>query len=575
MNESSTVESIWKNLCSWIQSHGGQVHGGLELRRIAEDDNNRGVYATRSIAPGEVLIRLPRTLAIDGRSMPRQYEYDPETSTMAREASSVTQSTCMEGSEPGKRYASPWLRCLAAYYKESNHHHTEYEPTHTGGTISKQIYLQSLPEQYETVSLSWEKDQIDSFLAGTSTTQPQGGPGPSLTTNSTASCFWKDNDHVLKERYLGQIRPYLHGCGIVLEKSTNGLPATEINYKQEIQKFLLVSQCLSTRCFHVMMPTDAKSMGDEYTGPYLLPCMDLLNHCSSTDKQHKATTLKGTSEWFVMHAERPISAGEEICHSYGDDLTSCQFLQTFGFVEQRTIEILAGHSEKQHTALRNPTPVLIPKQLVLEACWAVIESGLPQRLAKAMEEAGMEDEVWTVQVDRSRRAEFLPDHILVQRGGGESAVSSLSDSLVTLACAPFLPSCAYREAAQALIGKEILEDYFLGHLVCTSLLSVIKQRLALYKPIVWNGIPHENDQLLLQNLLCSATNDSKPGDNARGHSVEKQRAIYGLALRLDEKATLDSLRRELLELLSNLDSSGQESDENEDDQGLSKRIKTA
>jgi len=168
----------------------------------------------------------------------------------------------------------------------------------------------------------------------------------------------------------------------------------------------------------------------------------------------------------------------------------------------------------------------------------------------------MEDEVWTVKIDRSRSTDFLPDQILIdqkphqQQGqsssGGENSYDStenlmISDELVTLACLPFLPICAYREAARSLLGPEILEDFFLGHLVCKSLLQAIHSRLKVYKPIVWDGVERPNDQQLLEELLTISS------------SVKGERAMYGIALRLEEKATLRAFQKELVQILADLE----------------------
>ncbi|KAL7581232.1 hypothetical protein ACA910_006010 [Epithemia clementina (nom. ined.)] len=671
MASSSSLQA-WKNLCSWIigsSQHrhdavggggggggGGIVHPALELRPITTTTttttttsgggggggNHRGIFASRDIAPGEILIQLPCRLAIDGSDMPRQYFISTTTEQ-----------------EPQPRHASPWLRCLAAYYqaRQQQQQQQQEEGPNNNNPKNKQPYLDTLPQQYETVSLSWTPEQIDSFLAGTncSSAQPAetttaGGSASSsslLTPSSSPSpaSVWHADRNLLKERYVTQIRPYLEACQILPPScTTTTAPSTDTKAQQqqvvgnvvekkvdpvEFQEFLVATQCLSTRCFHVATAAAhtttgdnqasrttatvgqdsgsgaSTSLDDAYTGPYLLPCIDLLNHSSvtttstttTTTTTQKCTTLQKTPNYFIMQAERPIRAGEEICHSYGNDLTASQCLQTFGFVERSVLEILAHRAtpqddddddddddavEEEETAqndVPNPTPVLLPKQLVLEACWNVIESGLPERLAQAMKEAGMQDDVWTVQIDRSRCAEFLPDQILVPRPGatfsnnnniGPQALvlDSLSDELVTLACVPFLPLSEYREASQALIGKEILHDYFLGNLVCTSLLNAIKERLVLYKPIVWNGTVRDDDRQLLQELLAASASASAAttADESYDSWLQRERCMYGLAVRLDEKASLQSLRKQVLQLLEDLDSTNDEEDDDEQEE---------
>ena len=503
---------VWENLCAWIQSNGGRVHSGLELRIIDTGGttttssshccHHRGVFATRPIAQGNVLIELPRALSISGDDMPFHYSVP----IIQRDGSSGAPGKEDEHQQQNQqqRHASPWLRCLAAYYKARKKEDLERKNTTVTGdkqTISFKSYLDSLPRKYETVSVSWTSEQVDSFLAGTSSAQQSlqqqqqqwnadknnssnnnnnNNHGSSteagdvntlitsITTPTRSSSSWQDDPSLVRERYLGQIRPYLIACGI-LDDALHDLD-------KELDKFLVATQCLSTRCFHVQTTpttTDTKTpmdVGGAATaaastgGPFLLPVIDLLNH--STDPRIKCTTLmQGTtttaaavslnSPFFVMRAERDIRVGEEICHSYGDELTACQSLQTFGFVERSVMEFIMeakNHSRtgqqqqqqepqqqhKQQRQIRAPSPALISKRLVLESCWQVIESDLPRRLRQAMEEADMEDEVWDIQVDRSRTADFLPDQLLVERGG-RGDVTSLSDELVTLACLPFLP----------------------------------------------------------------------------------------------------------------------------------------
>ena len=512
------LEQKWNDLCDWIVHGGGKVHPALALRPISSADH-RGIFAETDISQGELLIELPRHLALDGSSRPESYEVESK-----------------------ERQASPWLRCLTSYFIAQKQ--LQNGAIASGGTVSHACYLKTLPSSYETVSISWTKEEIESFLSGTSS-QGIGEIGAD----------WHMNFELVRGRYLGQVRPYLVYCSVLTQEVDD--------VESEIREFLHASQCLSTRCFHLQQtqstasPLETES-SSSYTGPYLLPLIDLLNH--STYPESRCTTLESNGASFIMKAERPISAGEEILHSYGNDLTISQFLQTFGFIEEKLLhDLTLPPSASKSTLAYFPSPVIVSKHLILDACWQVVESGYPERLGQAMEQAEMEDEIWAVKVDKKRGTQnpLIPDPLLIDR------TNLLSDELVTVACLPFLPGCACREAGRSLLGREILEDYFLGNLVAKSLLQAIQMRLEAYKPIVWNDSQKSNDAEFLKELLDSS---DKKSDHGR-------RASYGLALRIDEKATLEALRHEVLQIIVFLEESSTDQEMMNDDDSPTKRTK--
>lgn len=101
-----------------------------------------------------------------------------------------------------------------------------------------------------------------------------------------------------------------------------------------------------------------------------------------------------------------------------------------------------------------------------------------------------------------------------------------------------------------------LEDYFLGKLVIMAILTAVKNKLAAYKPI--QRIPRveigdaSDDGVVLRQILKVP----KP-------STSILRAMYGIAVRLEEKQALKELRNELISLLASLDE-----DEDEDTEEL-------
>lgn len=470
---------IWKELAAWIEAEGGEVHPHLTLQLLDGASSDRGVFATADIAVGATLLRLPAKLAVDGRDMPNEsYSIDKTT-----------------------KKASPWLRCLAAYYRASRD--AFWTP-----------YRQSLPASYETVQ-AWSDTEIQSYLAGTSTL---GG----------SDVTWRQDE---RPRYQAQVRPYLLATGVLSandEHDGTSSAASDMNEESELVQFSLATACMSTRGFHLSMndnqtKTTGHAQSESYPGPFLLPAIDLLNHAATGESGH-VTTLQFEQGSFVMKAESAIAAHSEIKHSYGDMLTACQFLSTFGFVP---------HSRMIQTPPHG-TPALIRKQDILEACWKIIESDLPQRLAQTIEELDMEDEVWALQVDRSRTADFIADDLIVD--------GALSDEIVTTACVAFLPLCAYREASQALISVDILDDFFLGNLACTALLQVLQTKLQTYTSILWKGQTYSDDTVLLQQLMDGKT-----------LTATQRRLSYGLTLRLEEKACLQALRRNIMNVLSKLE----------------------
>ena len=246
--------------------------------------------------------------------------------------------------------------------------------------------------------------------------------------------------------------------------------------------------CISTRGFHLGCgpASDRGGVGDgsndgasaiggvattdaPYTGPFLLPLIDLLNHssslrrrCTSLQRMGQSAAVRtamaealgasGTPEKtggdigrkrggdgnrggsvtvgsgddedgssFIMGAERNIVKGEEILHSYGDQLTSAHQLQTFGFVEERYIQRAIDCCQMISTLRRdhscvddiddrptdnvvqqpqcdgdidgNPlreefrgidtktmTPATLSKAAVIEACASIASSSYPQQL---------------------------------------------------------------------------------------------------------------------------------------------------------------------------------------------------
>ena len=135
-----------------------------------------------------------------------------------------------------------------------------------------------------------------------------------------------------------------------------------------------------------------------------------------------------------------------------------------------------------------PHPISFPRQNMCARLVGmhVMESEFPIKLARRMQEQVIEDKVWSLSVNRSRKADYMLQHILVSvpshnktgstkdalQPGTETPLSLLTDELVTGICVPLLPRCAYSEIKErTLLEQSLLNNYFLGQLVAAVLLT--------------------------------------------------------------------------------------------------------
>lgn len=488
-SETATARKhLWTAIVDWVQAEGGHVHPALTLQG---NGPSRGVYATHEIPLGDLLIRIPPKCVVSGANV------SPE-----RKRNNTADS------HPATT-ASPWLRCLAAYYQTTctKKEKSEYDP-----------YLESLPDDYETL-FQWTDLQVEQNLAGTSL-------GELDRTEDS-----------LSTRYRQAVRPYLEALDLI--------STTESSHdnKKELRDFQHACMCISTRGFHLQQQDNDNENAQDYDsptfyhGPFLLPVIDLLNH----DPPNKCTTLRrdATTEVFTMVAERSIAAKEQVVHSYGDTLTSAQILQTFGFVPdthtQRALEgdLVDGKLDK------NLTPAVLSKTKdLLVACRKIAQSDYPSQLQAVVTSKHMEDEVWDVSNLPTRNVKEISEDLTLS-----FKPLLFSEELITLACAQFLPEDAYQEVfgqvETTLLDRSILEDYYLGNLVCRSLLTAIDNKVATYRPEGSvtdsdNGPSLHRVQELLRKLV-----QAKPNDLA------SHREIYGLTIQIEEMASLEALRKEV------------------------------
>ena len=518
------MESNWyPDLVTWINSNGGYINKSLGLEENTPDA--RGIYANGDISKGSLLIRLPASLALCGDNFPSQYEFE----------------FC-------NRNASNWLRCIAALIAEFLQKDPKFDK-----------YVSSLPQSYETLlhETSWSDAEVKSYLAGTTI-------GKMVVEDRKSSA--------MKTRFEKSVKPFLVANKVIDQRLMN-------NGDELFAMFQMACACVSTRGFHLR--EDDENNSNNSGGPFLLPFIDLLNHASSP--ADKCTTLQRRTakssfneggnlvqDGFFMTAECDIRQGEEILHSYGRGLTSGQLLQTFGFVEDGQVQRAIGQSFD----INGITAAAVSKTSIINACAHITSSSIPQELERMiLTDPDLQDfDVWSLPEAGDLEARNSGE---VQRQILDELIITysepLSDELVTLCCAQFLPNDAYVEICGgeedsehktlSLLSAEILEDFFLGSLILHAILYVVKQRLSEYSIIAPPANVHvgespncrdsvdemERDRFMLEILAKERTNDRKKESNVS--EKELNHAIYGLTLRIEEKACLLKLKEDCDTLL--------------------------
>ena len=541
----------YSELIQWINANGGYINESLVLKEVRSDA--RGVFAKNDISKGSLLIKLPNKLSVSGSAFPLRY-------------------TCQN--EDQERLASPWLRCITAIFaifaKKEEESNCDFEH-----------YISSLPNSYETLlhKTSWPDDQVEKYLSGT----------------HVGKMVLQDRKFdTLRTRFHGNIKPYLLFNGLI------GDTARDDDVFELIKK---CCACVSTRGFH--LNTDNSSSpstqsSSSYSGPFLLPFIDLLNHsstakdrCTSLSRQMANSSFITSSAGgsgnnaqgvFLMSAERDISKDEEILHSYGNDLTSGQLLQTFGFVESMQVKRATQNSypsTDESDNVKDITPAVLSRQSIIDACVHIASSGLPQELEDKMDSIPELDfDVWDMPSTGELDAR---NQNVIQKQFSDALIINNSDSrllseeIITLCCAQFLPDEAYDEICEsseghsegknvktlALLSPDILEDFFLGSLVLRAIDFAIGRRLSEYKKIELPGyeipdgkdvdIDVYRDRCLLKAFVIKMEEESSKGDDQQVMSTsEMMHAIYGLTIRIEEKTCLLKLKKECGKLLKSL-----------------------
>lgn len=601
-DETTSETAIWTDLVRWVQDgddkretssgNGGYVHPSLTLSGTGP---SRGVRAAAPISKGELLIRLSSKKVLSG-----------ETEMADSETGKTTTTT-----------ASSWLRCVAAFLK-AKRDQTIIDRKSTPQDYGP--YLKSLPKpkEYETLqNWSTQTDEIEAFLKGTTL-----GSLVALDRSTKG----------IQTSYRNSIEPYLLKVGaITIEKDTvasnyaNAANSTReeedaVETSAKYQAFLEASMCISTRGFH-LLPTKPSSCkqtetggestippanANSYNGPFLLPIIDLLNH----DPQNSCTTLKrlestesNGGSYFAMVAERDIAQDEEIFHSYGSDLTSAQLLQTFGFVPRNnSIDALAAVASDPLKVSQTSTPVgFSTKDHLLIASKSLKASSFPDTImdrirAQSSDSAerddsdfeGIEDDCfWEVCdiPDRPKVASSEEYLISASQTGGSDIAFLLTDDIVTLMAAQFLPEDAFDDifppgndnSKTIKLDRSILnDDYYLGVLVCKSLLVACFLKARTYvHDLDDKGTKTKMSKEELEDFVAKAISVATPSgivgryissllktESAKireyfettnqENAASKLREVYGRTIRTEEMTNLLVFCKEIEDLMATL-----------------------
>jgi hypothetical protein len=483
--------------------------------------------------------------------------------------------------------ASPWLRCLGALLQAKKESLPSAKHIPTNATLTSTTpYIQSLPasDEYETL-FQWSLHEIQKYLGGTTL-------GKVLLLDR--------NEKSLEKRYQLGVVPFLQHLGVLDKKrqrrGDTTAPTDELAKTKEFSSFLEASMCISTRGFHLMDTGEEKE--DEkkvdaaqpaYDGPFLLPVIDLLNH----DPAKACTTLQRDAATgnFSMVAERPLVAGEDVMHSYGDSLTSAQLLQTFGFVPR-------SHTEKvlKSSGSVTTTPTSLHKiDHVIRASLIMKSSSFPKELQenilgtyrkkiKRQDNADAtalhidDDKVWQVEdIPDRRMADSISEEFLLSVADSGRL---LRDDLITLCVVQFLPEEAFDdvfsdERSSTRLDRSILEDdNYLGMLVCHTILTAISIKADEYAaPLVIGstssgkkrpasgviGFPTSKAVEVSTNKIESTINDDRKilshMMTKAAWSQQEERETYGRTIRVEELSNLLALTLEIQQLVDILDHS--------------------
>ncbi|GLC35359.1 hypothetical protein PLESTB_000573100 [Pleodorina starrii] len=321
---------------TWLRSRGGKIHPELDLFHTL-GSGDRGVVARSDIAEGELLLLLPIDCAI---YMPTEEEFNKRPDAFPAAVRYLRES------HPG---LSPFLATTLVLMSEV-----------TRGSASPwAAYVATLPPSCPDCLLNWS-DEEKQELEGTSL--EQSGPDPA------ADVYRRHVAPIVAAR--SDLWP---GLGLRAEAAEGGAEAREEASGPGLRAFLRAAGLVQSRAFHleaenwVSGAKEICQLEGGGTQVFLLPGIDMINHShnparrnahlerlnlaqaaaaklleaaaaeaaagAAADADAAAAAAGGHVEaFFVMRADKPIKAGEEVLHTYGN-LSDAQLLQTYGFVD--------------------------------------------------------------------------------------------------------------------------------------------------------------------------------------------------------------------------------------------------
>jgi len=446
--------SFFEPLLEFVKNNDGYIHPSLILNPQSSYSKCRGIETTSFLKKDELLIRIPLKIVINGEIFGDN---------------DGTESNTM----------SPWLRCVIILIK------ILFDSSYKKDDEFFSSFLASLPTFYETITMSWSKEDLN-FLQG--------------TTLGRIALLDRE-ERTTRKRFDEQVATIL-----------------EVTFDD----FLVASACVSTRgfnCYHQQKPSS------DMNGPFLIPFVDLINH-GLKEATNTSLQYDDQKNAFYMVADDNIKAGEEILHSYGD-LTSCQLLQTFGFIPRHHISrLLQNDTHCYH----NLTSALISRQTIIKACATVAEE-------YSFSSFHQHDEQWNLKNEWDKKVQFIEKYIPEQ-----FLVTTDTCEIITCCTILFLPD---ENAIRELFPEEevftlleesvILQDVFLGIHTCQTIIHLINEKQKSYTTECI-----EKDKSLVRNLL-----------NHQG-KTHKKKQIEGLVIQLEEKMSLVSFRKKICSFLQTL-----------------------
>jgi len=507
------IDVFFPEMVKWIQQNGGYVHPALQMFVDDDDDNDdddddskdqdqdqdyskgisyRGIRihqimsnkrksnadsaggtvahedATRlvMVSKDEVLVRIPMKCAVSG--------------ILEKKERRIQQQDNKESGKYNLIPASPWLRCVRSLMKAKVQSSKECKQDDGHGHSNFFTpYIRSLPKSYDTL-LNWTDEELEG-LRGTVLYDSIIHQSNILHTGADFSISLHDDMYkAIRERW-ESLKEYLSADCEGESKSTT-----------DISQFVWAIDSISTRGFHMQQSFQSNDddndngmiQNGDYYGPFMLPLIDLLNHCSTEDARKGATLKQDPADGsFILCSDRDLFHGEELLHSYGN-INSQQQLKTYGFVDvRRVVETCSNTSCRRKCDF---TPAIINRSEVIDIARKVALEAFV-KYERFFENDG-EIEFWDPSVCWDRKKDLcekapinqsflIPDHIVIRFD-----LININEVLLTLICVLLLPLEAFEEfiSDPSFLDESILEDPFLYHLASAVCRELLKDKMSTY-----------------------------------------------------------------------------------------------